>query len=565
MGRTYDSVSEHKSPEGLELEVLALEDLARERAEWRLTGWVGGFVWLGGLAWGLDLGSISGALAGVRKEFGLGVQETGVFVGLMSLGELLGSTVAGLMGDAFGRVVTIGWADAWFLISAVLLGLAQSKAVLFAGRFASGIAVGTSYVAQVAWASEVAPPAHRGTATACYELAISCGFLASFAVFSELTTSAWRILFILPAAPAFMQLVLLRFCPESPRWLASSGRPEDAQALAKKIYGRLGAKAPRVDVPVVGQGQLWAWRLPWAVVVVVGFLTFFTGGFNLRIFVPELLEAQGLSEEARANVVVGLGLVKLVATAVGLVMVDTVGRKPMLASSLVVTIICALLVAAAFATDVHHAVVIVAALIYTAAFQLGFGMCNFILVGELFPYDLKGRLMSSVKFPAALFQFVSQYFFALALGRHRVALLFFGHAAVAFLGFLFVVFVLVESKSKAADEIRDRLYTTPAARLVTKCFLLCAKRAPVPLDSFDDDVSSPSTTTPKTSAPPSRLELVSRTRRRVVPPACTIDIDIVVDDRKEDDDDRKEDDDTRQAVDAAEQPQQEQQNDKGLV
>lgn len=533
MGQTYDSVGERK-PE------YTLEDAIRERAEWWLTAWVGGFVWLGGLAWGLDLGSISGALGGVRKEFNLGVNETGVFVGLMSFGELFGSTVAGAMGDALGRVVTIGCADAWFLVSAVLLGMARSKAVLFAGRFASGIAVGTSYVAQVAWASEVAPPVHRGTATACYELAISCGFLASFAVFSELGTSAWRVLFILPAAPAFIQLVLLRFCPESPRWLASSGKTEQAQALSNKIYGRWGATAPRVEAPIVGQGRLWPWRLPWAVVVVVGFLTFFTGGFNLRIFIPELLEAQGLSEDARANVVVGLGLIKLVATAIGLVMVDNLGRKPMLASSLVVTVVCALLVAAAFAADLHHAVVIVAALLYTAAFQLGFGMCNFILVGELFPYNLKGRLMSSVKFPAALFQFVSQYFFALALGRHHVALLFFGHAAVAALGFLFVVFVLVESKSKAADEIRDLLYTTPAARSVSRCLLLCARHQPVPREADDDDVSSPSTTTSKvrSSAPSSRLELVSRPRRRI-PPDCTIDIDIVVDDRKEDDDDER--------------------------
>lgn len=449
-----------------------------------MTGWACGLISLGGLAWGLDLGSISGGLSGARQEFNLSQSEAGIFVGLLSAGELVGSTMVGLLSDQYGRRYALLFTDALFIGSALALGGAQSKEALFAGRFCAGLAVGASLVAQISWASEVAPSRTRGIVTATYELAIGLGFVASFASFAA-AKGNWRLLFALPAIPAFVQLICVAVKgPESPPWLDSIGKTREAREELVAIYavfGRDAAAAPppqtRRRRPAEAPTSRWdrtlvAWIGPWACLVFFGWLTFFTGGLNLTVFVVDVFSAAGISQKKVANVTLGLGLVKFVTTAFAVATVDTYGRKPLLTRGVLATTLCAAAVSILFATNPIAAgwTIVPLCYIYVAAFQLSFGTCNFIFLGELLPSEVKGRFILALKFPVTAFQFASQYIFARALTTTRtLAILFAGHALCALLGFLFVVFAFVETKQKSPDEIRQDLLQTPAFRAMRAC------------------------------------------------------------------------------------------------
>lgn len=485
-GNADDSPSSRQDEKGTFQDSSA--EVSRRRAISLVTVYAGTLVSFGGLAWGLDLGSISGALGGARREFALSPSEVGWFVGLMSLGELVGATASGLLSDWIGRRWSLALSDIMYAASSAALATAQSKYMLFAARFGSGIAVGSSLVAQVTWASEIAPSTTRGTVTATFELAISAGFVCSFAVFAAMPTASfvWRLLFGLPCIPALVQLACVAFAaPESPHWLAANGKGAEAKAQLKRIYevyGRNAAAAPPLEDISDDEHEsdescytAWcAWRLPWACVVFVTWLTFFTGGFNLRIFVTDVLKAAGLSTQTAAVVTLVLGIVKFVTTAFAVAFVDSLGRKPLLDICLILTAACALGVSFLFGAGAATWLVAPLACVYTVAFQLGFGTCNFVLAGELFPPHLKGRLVTAVKFPGALFQFVTQYLFAIAAQRARTLALLFGvHALCALLGLAFVAFVLVESNNKDPYQIKRELAATPAATALARC---CSRR-----------------------------------------------------------------------------------------
>lgn len=436
-----------------------MREASAARVEWRVLCWSAGFVSLGGFAWGLELGAVSGALMGARQAFDLSASETGLFVALMGPGELVGSLGGGFLGDRVGRRAAVAAAAAALVFTSFLTATAASTAVLLAARFAGGVAAGMSYVAQVAWASELAPPGRIGSLVTVYELAISAGYVATFAVFAGSALS-WRVLFALPAAPALLQL-LAAACgaPESPAWLRAARGEAAAEASMRRTYRRFGgdaAAAPVASLRAIDAepGALGTWARPSLFFVGLTFLTFFTGGFNLRVFAVEVYRTAGLSERAAARATLALGVVKLGATAWMVRAIDGMDRKPLLVLSLFATALCALASAAALFAG-YSALVVAAALAYTVAFQGGFGTLNFVLLGELFPPALKGRLAAFQQFPAALFKFASQFAFALAVDAGALTPLFIAHALVALVGAALASRYFVETRGRSPEAIRS--------------------------------------------------------------------------------------------------------------
>ena len=307
-------------------------------------------------------------------------------------------------------------------------------------------------------------------------MALASGFVISFAAFAlcdhVIRTRTWRLLFALPAIPALAQGIAAFTVPESPMWLSSdlgtlhrvyrqfANAPPTEAAIAS-----LQPKTTTTKEPPLGR-LLWAWRSPFILMVSSTFLTFFTGGFNLRIYAVALFEL-GTTEGRASFAVLGLGLVKLAVTVIALLNIDTVGRRPLILISLAGMSGCAFMLALiiALSSNNNFPLILVVVLLYTAFFQIGFGVCNFVLAGDVFPAEIKGRLTSALKLTTAIFQSTSQFLFAIALQRsHLVVLLFGAHAAIALLGFLFFHATLVETKHKDPFRIRSDLSQTPFFR-----------------------------------------------------------------------------------------------------
>ena len=485
-------------------EVVSYEE--EERTEAMVLRRVSYFVVFGGLAWGLDLGAVSGALPSLASSFGASPSEIGFFVSIAAPGEVLGAAVAGTIGDLLGRRTCIFVCDSAFVSSSILLATATSLGQLYAGRFVAGFAAGSAIIAQVAWASEVAPAKRRGEATAALELALALGFLLSFGAYALFNES--QILFALPAIPALIQLVALFFVPESPSWLSTRpGRADDANSTLERVYRQFAkgasptkaAKASLKKVEVETQEVrqiLWSWRVPFYMMIASTFFTFFTGGFNIRLFAVVLFDEAGASEKEAARALVGFGLVKLVTTAAAMRLIDKTGRRTLLLVSLGGMGFCAFSLSLFYISDVSFYFVLTALLFYSAFFQLGFGVCNFVLAGELFPPKLKGRLAACLKLPTALFQSSSQFLFALALERHLVTL-FLGHALFCLIGFFLFEAALSETKHKDPFRIRSDLSSTTFANKISAFFLLFFRRGGslLFLDEAATEENDPSTPT----------------------------------------------------------------------
>ena len=281
-------------------------------------------------------------------------------------------------------------------------------------------------------------------------------YLATFSVYA-LGGAGWRGLFLLPAAPALAQLLLLPGTPESARWLRAARGPAAAEAAHAELYRRWGKTdappPPPASEPEATWTDAWAWRVPYLAFVVQSFLTFSTGGFTLQVFAVPVLRAAGCSPRTVRTVMILLGSAKLVATAVILVGIDRWNRVPVLEKSLLATAACG--AALAFASGPVVAIAIM--ILWRAVFQFGFGSLNFVLLGELFPAGVKGRLVALEIIPSSAWNFASSYMFSRALDAGFLAPLLIVQACVAVLGALVVRLFAVETRGRTPHEIRAAL------------------------------------------------------------------------------------------------------------
>lgn len=183
---------------------------------------------IGGLLFGYDLGVVSGALLQLSARFDLQrPEEKGLVVSILLVGSVLGAFFGGVFTDRYGRRIAIMCTDVMFISGSLIIATAPTLAQVLIGRFAVGIGVSVSAIADVAYLNEMAPQKWRGTIVSVNEMMIAAGFLlANFVdgVFAT-TPGGWRYMFGFASLIAALQLVGMSFMPRSPRWLLLQVRP----------------------------------------------------------------------------------------------------------------------------------------------------------------------------------------------------------------------------------------------------------------------------------------------------------------------------------------------------
>jgi MFS family permease len=193
----------------------------------------------GGLIFGYDIGVISGTLPTITDQFNLSPYEEGLVVSILYAGSIIGSIFGGPICDAIGRWKTIQLQNVIFIIGALITGLATNLSALCVGRFFVGVASAISGLADVPYLTEIARPEYRGILSGQYEILVGAGILLSFCLDLAFISfhNGWRWAFLLPGIFALAQSAGLLLLPESPRWLISKGRHDEAVRASQFIYG----------------------------------------------------------------------------------------------------------------------------------------------------------------------------------------------------------------------------------------------------------------------------------------------------------------------------------------
>jgi putative MFS transporter len=280
---------------------------------------------------GYILGMIGIALALLAPQLGLGAVWTGLIGASALAGIFIGGLIFGWVTDRVGRQ-TMYVADLiLFVVASVLQFFVEGPLALFVLRLIMGIAIGADYAIGSALLSEFLPRKQRGRLLACLNAIWTVGFVAAYVAgyfMQNMGPEAWRWMLASSAVPAALILALRLGTPESPRWLLSKGRVDEARRVVKEYIH------PDADVDdlVAEQGNETSYRklfsrrlrrrtlfagLFWFCQVVPYFAIF--------TFLPTVLEGLGVTGEFSSEVLLNLFL--FAGAIVGVVVMDLMARR----------------------------------------------------------------------------------------------------------------------------------------------------------------------------------------------------------------------------------------------
>jgi SP family sugar:H+ symporter-like MFS transporter len=443
---------------------------------------------LGGFLFGFDSGVINGTVQALRRALGAGAWDSDFAVAIALLGSAAGAFVAGNLADRFGRKPALLATAVAFLVSLLGAGLAGSVPVFDLWRLLGGFAIGAASVLSPLYIAEVAPAALRGRLAALQQLAIVLGLFIAFVSNYLLAGAAggaaaplwghfaaWRWMFWVGTVPALALFAGALLIPESPRYLVSAGKLDQAAA----VFRRLGADAaaeveevrrslearrrPRLgDLLAPGTGRLRP--IVWVGIALSVFQQFV--GINVFFYYGEVLwEAAGSSESSALAKNVVTGTVNIVATLIAIGLIDRVGRKPLLTAGSVGMFLALAALAVIFGTGTLDAAGglhlgreaawagVAAANLYILAFGVSWGPAVWVLLGEMFGNQYRGLALAVAAAAQWLANFAVTLTFPLLLRGVGLAGAYSLYATAALLSLFFVLRFVPETRGKRLEEM----------------------------------------------------------------------------------------------------------------
>ncbi|WP_244549086.1 MFS transporter [Bradyrhizobium canariense] len=198
----------------------------------------------------MDLGALTFVLGPIRQSFGLSTSQTGLLSSMSFLGMFIGAASAGVLADRFGRTRIFQVSMIFWGLGSILCGFASSVETLAAARVLLGFGMGMEFPVAQSMVSEIIPANQRGRYIALLEGFWPIGFIASGILsFAVLSFADWRWVFILQGIPAIFVLIVRRYVPESPRWLASHGEAARADAVMSEIEAKVSQRLNGAPLP----------------------------------------------------------------------------------------------------------------------------------------------------------------------------------------------------------------------------------------------------------------------------------------------------------------------------
>ena len=460
---------------------------------------------IGGLLFGYDTAVISGAEKGLQAFF-MGAKDfqyTNLLHGITSssalLGCIIGSAVSGLMAGRFGRKRSLFIAGICFFLSAAGSYCPEflffEKGVPTAGllvafnlyRVLGGIGVGMASALCPMYIAEIAPADKRGMLVSWNQFAIIFGQLVVYFVNLVIlgdhiapkmeslaeginqiinadalasdgnwsVTTGWRLMFVSECVPAALFSLLILLVPETPRYLAMTGRDDRALKVLSRINGEEKGREILADIKSTISEKKEK-------LMTYGFLVIFIGvmlsvfqqavGINAVLYyAPRIFETMGMGNPMMQTVL--MGIVNISFTLVAVFTVEKLGRKPLLIVGSLGMALGAVGVALADALpSLPGAFGAVSVMVYSASFMFSWGPICWVLISEIFPNTIRGAATAIAVAFQWIFNFIVSSTFV-PLYAWSPSFTYGLYSAICIIAAVFVWKLVPETKGKTLEDM----------------------------------------------------------------------------------------------------------------
>lgn len=422
---------------------------------------------LGGYLFGFDFAVISGALPFLQKQFNLDAYWEGFATGSLALGAIVGCLIAAEVAEKKGRRKGLLVAAAIFAVSSLAMAFAASRNIFIASRFAAGIGVGMASMLSPMYISEVAPAHLRGRMVALNQLTIVIGILITNLVnysFASHGDDAWRWMFGLGVIPSALFFLGSLGLPESPRWLIKVGKKEAALNILNRFGGTAFANQSMIEIEntlhdntqKTTYRELFSKAIFPAILIGIGLAVFqqLSGINTVFNYAPKIFESIGASQDDQLLQTVFIGGVNLCFTIAAMLLVDKIGRKPLMLIGFgglaVLYLIIVQLLAAASPVVSYY---LLAAI---GVYAMSLAPVTWVLISEIFPNKVRGKATSVAVMCLWAAYFILVFSFPVLFEKFKDATFYF-YAAVCLLGFLFVLLKVKETKGQTLEELETTM------------------------------------------------------------------------------------------------------------
>ncbi len=425
---------------------------------------------LGGLLSGYDTGVISGALLFINETWILPDTLQGFLVSSVLIGAVIGAATNGILADIFGRKKIIMATAVIFILGSILCAFAPNVYVLIISRIFVGFAVGIVNFVVPLYLSEISPKNLRGTLVSLYQWAITAGILFSYfinAVFAQAVYS-WRWMLFAGVVPGLILFIGMCFMSDTPRWLISKNREDEAEKVFAKIEPDIDTKKEIEDIKNTldsGSDKKFRFKkwmiMPFVVGVGIMFAQICTGINTIIYYAPTIFKTAGFDSNLTAiYATTGIGIVNFIMTIVAVFFTDRLGRKPLLYFGLTGVMLSLFALGTSFAfADILGAglkwVAVGSLVTYIICFAMSLGPIGWILVSEVFPLKIRGIAMSICTVSNFAFNFFVVGSFPILLHRIGGAWTFWMFGIVSILCIIFVYFFVPETKGISLEQIES--------------------------------------------------------------------------------------------------------------
>ncbi|ORX90475.1 monosaccharide transporter [Basidiobolus meristosporus CBS 931.73] len=391
----------------------------------------------------------------------------GFAVGSHAFGGMFGSLLGGYAQEKLGRRLAMLLNNFFFVLGGILLVCSINSGMWICGRGLIGFGCGFGTVVAPTYIGEISPIKTRGTFGAFNQFCTTMGILIVEAMSLGMSTPVgWRILVCLPGVFSLIQVVLMPFCSETPRYLVSKGRQEEAKSVLLKLRSNHNVE---VEYQQIVKAREVANELPrslgireilrdpycrknFAICLGLGILQQWSGINGVMYYSTSIFTT--IYGDTAKYITLCVGAVNVVVTIVSVVLIDRAGRKLLLLiSSGGAGIFCILM---CVGLEVHNSGLTVAAImIFVVFFAIGLGPIPALIISEMMPTNAVSLTSSLALTLNWISSFVIGLIFpTLSKAMHGYVFLIF--ASCCAIGFVCTLFFIKETKGKSIEELTIR-------------------------------------------------------------------------------------------------------------